>query len=369
MKARATRWLVPLLVAIGAAASGPAWAAEPDPVTADVLVLYTPGVAALYGGATETRIQYLEDVSNDIFRRSEAGLRIRVVHAEERAFSDAESSIEALRAVTRNEGVFADIEALRDLHGADLVVLLRPYAGDGICGVAWLLGYQTNGDLSGYQRYAYSHVSVDCSPYVLSHELGHNMGLLHSRRQDGSGGTFPHALGHGVDGHFATVMAYGSTFGAPKIHLFSHPDLDCEGLPCGVDRADPEQGADAVHVLRHVASQVAAFSPASAETPSTPTIELLVPAPKEKLRAGKRVLLAWTRSEEVAMVDVKVRVESKKGKWRTLAQDLDADGLSFKVPKKWGGKRVRFLLVGSDGTGDPVAADLTGLHPVRKAKK
>lgn len=367
MSARQTRWLVTLLVAIVVAASGSARAAEPDPATADVLVLYTPGVATLYGGATETRIQYLEDVTNDIFRRSEAGLRIRVVHAEERTFSDAENSLEALRAVTRNEGVFADVEALRDLHGADLVVLLRPYAGDGICGVAWLLGYQTDGDLSGYRRYAYSHVSVDCSPYVLSHELGHNMGLLHSRRQDGSGGTFSHALGHGVDGRFATVMAYGSAFGAPKIHLFSHPDLECDGLPCGVERADPEHGADAVHVLRHVASQVAAFSPTGEDTPPTPTVTLLAPAPKEKLRAGKTVLLAWTRSDEVATVDVRVRVEKKKkSKWRTLAEDLDADGLDFKVPKKWGGKRVRFLLVGYDGTGSPIAGDLTGLHPVRK---
>ena len=42
-------------------------------------MLYSPGVTARYGSGVDTRINHLVNASNDAYRRSEAGLRIRVV--------------------------------------------------------------------------------------------------------------------------------------------------------------------------------------------------------------------------------------------------------------------------------------------------
>ena len=173
-----------------------AQAAEPAPVTADVLFLYTPDVTARYGSGVETRIDHLVAVANDAFERSEAGIRLRVVHASEVEYPTSIDSGTALDDFTMNRGVFAGTEELRTRFGADLAVLLRPYNDDGTCGFAWIGGHGTNGDLASSDRYAYSHVAVDCSDYVLGHELGHNLGLTHSRRQDGTGGTYPWSLSH-----------------------------------------------------------------------------------------------------------------------------------------------------------------------------
>ena len=102
----------------------------------------------------------------------------------------------ALDAVTDNTGPFAGLEQQRRNVGADLVVLMRPYVGDQICGIAWVGGYGTYsghsyGDMSGSDRWGYSHVSVDCPEYVLGHELGldetgsHGLGNRRLRRQHG----------------------------------------------------------------------------------------------------------------------------------------------------------------------------------------
>ena len=93
---------------------------------------------------------------------------------------------------------------------------------------------------------------------MLAHELGHNPGLNHSRRQDATGGTFDYTLGHGVEGEFATVMAYTSTFQARKIKLLSNPNVACGEFECGISRADAN-GADAVHAINQVAHQIAGY--------------------------------------------------------------------------------------------------------------
>jgi hypothetical protein len=84
-----------------------------------------------------------------------------------------------------------------------------------------------------------------CTDYTFTHELGHNMGLMHDRatvaRQGGGQGSHPYAYGHGRSGSFGTVMSYIS----PVIGRFSNPDLStCGGRnACGV----PINSAQSAH--------------------------------------------------------------------------------------------------------------------------
>ncbi len=94
----------------------------------------------------------------------------------------------------------------------------------------------------------------------MAHELGHNMGLTHSHREDGHGGTFDFATGHGVDALFSTVMAFPAAFNTSvRIARFSSPLRDCLGVPCGVAAGGVQPPADATRALDVVRHQIARY--------------------------------------------------------------------------------------------------------------
>jgi hypothetical protein len=111
-------------------------------------------------------------------------------------------------------------------------------AGNGLisCGLAWV-GQGTNGNLySSMNSRMYSITAIDCGASTFVHELGHNQGLAHSRKQgDTAGGVYTDGMGHGVQDEFASIMAYPFVFGnATQYDYFSNPNWSISGIPFGV---------------------------------------------------------------------------------------------------------------------------------------
>lgn len=240
----------------------------------DVLVAYTPEISAIYLGEVETRINQIFNVANKIFADSRTGIVLRPVGVHEVDYAPAEELFADLNSVTfQEDDSFKDLTRLRQLYGGDLVVLFRSGEENGLCGLANLGGKGTQADLSAdyHKDFAFSVINIDCmDDSVLAHEAGHNLGLVHSRREDEFGGTLPYSAGFGVDTRFVSVMAYPDDFDVVnRLYRFSDPNRACGPFVCGADKEDLQNGADAVSSLKLTKHQVELYYPSQEERIAT----------------------------------------------------------------------------------------------------
>ena len=231
----------------------------------DVLVVYDVGVESEYDGDPSARLDHLFAVANLALADSGVDMKLRMVGQTPVTMDTSQTIQQWLEAAENNEGAFADLEQLRIDTGADLVTMFRQYDGGDICGLASLGGYGTQGFLTRSEHLSANFIEYDqCGDITMIHEIGHNMGLGHSSRQDETG-TFVWSRGHGVTQSFATLMAYASEFDvSSELAVFANPNLKtCEGQPCGenIGTEAPAHAAKSLNVVRH---QVANFTQSTA---------------------------------------------------------------------------------------------------------
>lgn len=215
----------------------------------DLLIFYDNQDMNIYRNDPNTYFQGWINQTNHMYETSGVGLRVNLVGVRAYDPSHGSQSMEdQLTKLARD----ARAKQIRDELGADFVTLVKQSAQRNYCG----LGY-----VSINPERAFNVVSPRCGAITLAHELGHNMGLTHSRKQgDERGARYRYGLGYGVVSSFATVMAYPQSFNTSNVGRFSNPNLVCRGLPCGVPVGEKEE-SHATLALNNVRNELANFRP------------------------------------------------------------------------------------------------------------
>ena len=244
--------------------------------TIDVAVVYTRAAREEEGGvgAIEALIDLVIAETNQALSDSGVHHRLRLVESAEVAYDETgDSLVDLPRLTDPSDGHMDEVHAMRDRVGADLVSLM--VGESDVCGRAYLAG-------------AFSLTVRGCA---FTHELGHNMGLLHDRYQvhhheDGVrlhpayGYVNQRAFEAGAprSRRWATIMSYGTQcldayFRCWGLFRFSNPrqrdDSDPLGIPFGSGGSGVTGPADAAAVLNATAPAVALWRdrPASANRP------------------------------------------------------------------------------------------------------
>jgi hypothetical protein len=213
---------------------------ENTPVTIDLMVVYTPA-AKRWADANENGIDNLIALcvqkANLVMSNSSTYVTINLVHKCLIDYTESSKPNTDLSRITKTDDGFMDeVHLWRSQYNADAVSLLADISSVG--GVAWILG-----DEMGNSANAFSVVRVQqAANYTMIHELGHNMGCAHHKKQPEKG-LFEYSYawrGQTANGSkYSSIMAYetGNYYSDPEKHpripYFSNPDTELEGTKIG----------------------------------------------------------------------------------------------------------------------------------------
>ncbi len=222
-----------------------------------LLVTYSPMAREWATGTERIKvwIQSLVDRANAAFIDSGMTARYALVHTAEVPFVETTSLANIYNAVEWLQ-TRADVAALRDRYGADMVSII--VHDNGRCEGA---AYVMRDPGPAFESMAFQATSLNCSGTTFAHEHGHNMGFEHDPANGAlpAEASYPWSYGHFVDGAFRTIMSYSNqcTLGCPRVLQFSNPDIVFQGAPTGI--ADERDNARTGELTAPI---VAAFRPA-----------------------------------------------------------------------------------------------------------
>lgn len=163
----------------------------------DMLVAYTPAVASASGNVASL-IYACEQSANETLSNSSVNAELYVVHSVQVSYTESgNTQTDVNRLQGTNDGYMDNIHSLRDLYGADVVVLLISYTNDGFAGRA--AGIQV--DASG--AYCVVEDNAAVGNYTFAHEIGH---LIGGRHNTDPAGTYEHGYAY-APAYWRTVMA------------------------------------------------------------------------------------------------------------------------------------------------------------------
>jgi hypothetical protein len=223
-----------------------------DGSTIDVMVVYSATTRAAAGGTAAMLAQIDLSVleTNQSYQNSGIAQRLRLVHAEEVAYTETGSVDQALDCITNTaDGCIDHIHTLRNTYGAD-VVSFWIEDDPNYCGVSWVMTTIS----PSFSSYAFSAVKRSCATgvYAFGHEMGHNMGADHDVYVTSSNLPFPYAHGYtytATVSPWRTIMAYNDACIAagtscPRIPYWSNPSISYGGVAMGNATADNAQTLD-----------------------------------------------------------------------------------------------------------------------------
>lgn len=222
----------------------------------DIIVFYTTSAKDYVPGSIETRINQYIATTNHYLEASGVFINVNLVHSAEVGFVEDPLDPNSLGALSSaNDPEFNEVKDLRYEYGADIVAILTTEGGGSAfasCG--------RDGSISGcaQTRYFRSSIHDSVSGTTFSHELGHSIGLAHSRSQGEVGYSFPYAIGYrrqNEQGEWVgTIMAY-----AAGIRRYSTPGVLSDGSArTGVGR-EYQNGSDASFALNAIRFQAADY--------------------------------------------------------------------------------------------------------------
>lgn len=249
--------------------------------TIDILIAYTSN-AELWARSSDefSRIPDLiaqaMNLSQTVLDNSNVPITLRLVYSHRLNYKESfdEPAGDILRLFTASptfnpfgiaDGKMDEIHDLRNEYGADLVTLFVEINDAG--GVAWARRERTGSPDWGFSL---NDVRVAGNSYTVMHELGHNMGNLHSRTQVTQqapviGGIFHESVGYqDLVNNRATVMAY-TTGGLTRVPVFSSPSIKWEGIAVGVN--NPVDIANASGSLRKIKDVIASYRSPKVDVP------------------------------------------------------------------------------------------------------
>lgn len=238
----------------------------------DVMVVYSATARSRAGGTSQMQnlINLAVSETNTGYQRSGVTSTMRLVHTAEVNYDESILSTStgwstALSELTNQDGKIDQVRDLRNIYGADLVVMIVDNTT--YCGIGWLMTPSYTSDNVGY-----SVVSRTCATgyYSFAHETGHNMGAHHDRASAGGTAMYSYSYGYQApDSSFRTIMAYNCVSSCPRINNWSNPNVLYNGKPTGVSSTAPNS-ADNRLTLNNTAPIVSNFR-VSKVTPNEPS--------------------------------------------------------------------------------------------------